>query len=376
MAFRIAQGLYDRGHDVSVISTQPNEGPVVRTVEDGMLVFRFRPKNIYYTLEDTEQSFAKRLVWHLIDLKGRDSTNKVRIFLNQIKPDVVVTHNLKGIGLGIPRAIQSLSIPHIHVLHDVQLVIPSGLLIKGHEADWMNRGFLQKWYEKATAKAIGTPDVVISPSKYLLDFHQSHGLFKNIESVVLQNPSPEFGITERKKPGGSLKLLFLGSLEEHKGIRFLIETLRASDYDFELMIAGKGSLDEYVGSATKEDQRIQHFGPFNMEEAADLLSVSDCLVAPSLCYENSPTVIYESLSCGVPVVASNIGGIPELIQEGENGYLFEAGDGESLLHKLGQIARNREVWFERQDEIRMAIAKFSMTYYLDRFEEIIKRVRD
>ncbi|MBU0531111.1 MAG: glycosyltransferase family 4 protein [Candidatus Uhrbacteria bacterium] len=374
VAFRVGKGLRDRGHQVSVISTKPEGSEIDKTVEDGMKIFRFKPRNVYYQLDDYKQSIIKKYLWHVLDMYDRSSAKTVEELLEEIKPDLVVTHNLKGIGLSIPKAVQK-NYPHIHVLHDVQLVIPSGLLIKGEEENKTNIGFVQKWYQKATAKLMGKPSLVISPSQFLLDFHTEHGLFNEIQTQVLPNPTPEFGIAERTKQNGPLKILYLGSLESHKGIEFLLDALKDPDVYCELMIAGKGSLTDLVKKTADEYSKIDFFGPFNPSEAAELLGQSDVTVVPSLCYENSPTVIFESLSCGVPVIASKIGGIPELIKQGENGYLFEPGDTQSFLHTLEQLYYKRDQWFERGDEIRMSMSEHSMTYYLDRFEEIIKKTK-
>ena len=373
VADRIAQALVERGHKVSVISTHPDQGDVLSSKENKMQVHRFRPKNIYYVLEDQKQPFWKRAIWHLVDLFGTDSAKRVGQILQQEKPDLVLTHNLKGIGLTIPKAIQKAKIPHVHLLHDVQLIIASGMLIHGDEGHWMNKGRLQEWYQSAARRAFGSPDVVLSPSKFLLDYHTRRGFFPDSQTKVLPNPAPEFGGVERQKLKGPLRLLFLGSLEDHKGLAWLLETLRPLEADFELTVAGKGSLESRAKNLATIDERFKFYGPFDKEEEADMLGQSDCLIVPSLCYENSPTVIYESLSCGVPVVASNIGGVPELIQPGENGYLFEPGNGADLLEQLQRIAEERKEWYKKSDEIRMSMTEHAMTHYLDRLEDIIKK---
>lgn len=374
VADRIARGLVDRGHQVSVITTRPESGEVLESGEQGMQIFRFRPKNLYYLLEDRTQPFWKRIIWHLVDLFSSQSARQVSEILKQVQPDMVITHNLKGIGLTIPRAIRKLKVPHIHILHDVQLIIASGMLIYGDEDHWMNKSFFQEQYESITRRTFGSPDLVISPSKFLLDYHISRNFFKDSKTMVLPNPTPEFGGVARKETSGPLKLLSLASLEEHKGLVWLIEVLRKIEAPFELTIAGKGSLDARVKNLSVIDKRFKFFGPFSKDEEVELLSCSDCLIVSSLCYENSPTVIYEALSCGVPVVASNIGGIPELIEEGENGYLFEPGNGADLLKKLQKIEHKRKEWFDRQDEIRMAISKHAMTHYLDKLEKVMKDI--
>ena len=63
----------------------------------------------------------------------------------------------------------------------------------------------------------------------------------------------------------------------------------------------------------------------------------DCTIVPSFCIENAPLTITNSLGLGIPVVASHVGGIPEMIQQGVNGFTFEPGNKNDLLNKLSQI---------------------------------------
>lgn len=79
------------------------------------------------------------------------------------------------------------------------------------------------------------------------------------------------------------------------------------------------------------------------ETLKEYYEMSNILVIPSICYDNSPLVIYESFSTGTPVIGSDIGGIPELIEEEYNGLLFEAGNVNSLKEKLVKVINNKEL---------------------------------
>ena len=98
-------------------------------------------------------------------------------------------------------------------------------------------------------------------------------------------------------------------------------------------------------------------------------------VVPSICYENSPTVIYEASLVGVPVIASNIGGIPELVVEGESGLLVKPGDEQDLARAMGQIHEQRDIWWQKGDAIRDRAGQYSIGRYVDRLEEIISEIR-
>jgi glycosyltransferase involved in cell wall biosynthesis len=90
---------------------------------------------------------------------------------------------------------------------------------------------------------------------------------------------------------------------------------------------------------------VRVLGPLPHDDLRILFSTSDLMAVPSVWYENSPTVIYESLQVGTPVVGSNIGGIPELVEDEETGYLFPRGDAamfaEKVINHFSRPARMR-----------------------------------
>lgn len=289
-----------------------------------------------------------------------------------------MTHNLMGIGFLIPRAIRKLGIKHIHTLHDVQLAVPSGLIIKGQENNWQQKIFLRKWYEKICRRLFGSPDVVISPSKWLLDFYTEKGFFKNSKKIVLPNPiglrqaqAINYSLSEHSESKG-LQLLYLGQIEEHKGILFLVDVLKKCDFDFKLHIAGDGTKIEEMKKLIGEDGRFVIHGKLSGNEVAKIFDGIDLTVVPSLCYENSPTVIYESLAAGVPVAAAKIGGAAELVHDGENGFTFLAGSAEDLLRVLKRAAANRDELQKMRPAAVKSVEAFKIENYINHLLEAIK----
>ena len=328
VAQRIADALYERGHEVFVLTTQPFEGvrslfPRIRerTLE---AVYRFYPCNVYYLRHDRSIPFLVRILWHLIDLVGFCGRRAIRQVIQDEDPDVIITHNLKGIGVSIGSEIQRQGIPHIHTLHDVQLSVPSGLLIVGQEQSWLNRSFLRRWYEAGIKREMGTPEIVLSPSQFLADFYHQRGLFTNTRMEILPNPIPPGSIGKRgTRMARRTQFLYVGQLETHKGVMQLFDALDQFGDEIELHIAGEGSLSEMITQRAERDARVYFHGFVSLKHLIRLLQTTDAVVIPSICYENSPTVIYESFLVGVPVIASRVGGIPELIEEGVTGLLVK-----------------------------------------------------
>jgi len=245
-----------------------------------------------------------------------------------------------GIGLKTFKIIKKMSIKHTHILHDIQLIHPSGLIIFGQEK--IIETLIAKIYQKISRHLSGSPDKTISPSNWLLQEHIKKGFFQNSEKIIQANPQP-FGREKKviRNENKEIKdFLFIGQLEEHKGVIFLIESFKKiKNEKINLKIIGTGKLIEKLKLISKNDERIKILGQKNKEEIARELADADCLIVPSLCYENSPTVIYEAKHFDLPIIASNIGGIPELLTK-EQEILFEAKNEKDLIEKIKLITEN------------------------------------
>jgi len=380
IARRIATELYKRGHDVFVFSSMPYEG--IRslfteqlTARHGENVYRMYPMNLYHVLNDYKFPFLVRALWHVIDTHASFSRKALKRIIEREQPDVILTHNLKGLGLQTARAIRESGVRHVHTLHDIQLSVPSGLLIHGKEKSWLNRSFLRKGYEKQVQKIFGSPDIVISPSRFLAKFYLDRNFFPDSQIEIMPNLVPNLELIERAplNEGGPLRILFVGQLERHKGILFLLETLNKSNIPFVLHVAGEGSLSEHVDKWVSRDSKVLYHGFVSLKHLFELFALVDVTVVPSLCYENSPTVIYESFKAGIPVIAADIGGVGELIEHGENGFLFEPGNKEALISTLKRFVEHRRQFRENASAITKTVEQFSIKNYIDKLEELIER---
>ncbi|MFA7050276.1 MAG: glycosyltransferase family 4 protein, partial [Patescibacteria group bacterium] len=106
-----------------------------------------------------------------------------------------------------------------------------------------------------------------------------------------------------------------------------------------LTIVGDGTLINKAQELAKNNKNINFLGKKNGEEVKAELLKHDCLIVPSLCYENSPTVIYEASAFNLPVIASDLGGISELIKK-YKGMLFEAKNSNDLINKINYFRLN------------------------------------
>lgn len=146
--------------------------------------------------------------------------------------------------------------------------------------------------------------------------------------------------------GEGMVVLFLGRLEEVKGVRVLIEAIRTltevHDRDAHLYVAGDGlerpSLERLVAQYRLE-KRVRFLGTVSREKVPHLLAAADVVCVPSIIEKSGVTeglsmVVIEAMAMGKVIVASRAGGIPDLIQDGVNGFLTEPGDPEAWARKL------------------------------------------
>ncbi len=290
-----------------------------------------------------------------------------------------MTHNLKGIGYCVAGAIRSKKLFHIHTMHDVQLVAPSGVVMVGQDR---SRGFLLSagffsYFHKAF---FGSPSVIVFPSRFLKIFYDRWNFFPNSKKIVLPNPVSQSAFFDsssideacqkrlRTFISGHRTFLYFGLLKKQKGIFTLLDAFRAlPDSTARLFICGSGKEEKYVRAAAKTDTRVMVIGYVDRFALREVFADTHFVVIPSLLYENSPMALYESFSAGIPVIVSESGGASELVRDSENGYVVEAGSELSLLHAL---KRARSLDLKRYQRMctsaRASVADFTPKEYCDR----------
>lgn len=339
----LASRLVREGNDVAVAALSIHGAETRQeSSNETVRVYRVRAGNLYHLWRAARYPLPVRSLWLLFMMFNPFAVRRIQKIIERENPDLVWTHNLYGLSFLIPRMLRRKGVKHRHTLHDIQLAYPSGILIYGQEQSLSNRIFLRQWYERITRWLFSSPDEVYFPSQWLMGFYKSRGFFPlSAKKMVPNFPSVDAGgklaDVRVKNPQAGPQLLFVGQIEKQKGILFLLKALnkfKIKNSKFKINIVGSGSVLGEAKRMTVGDGRISFFGSVPHEEMEGHYNDADLVVVPSLCYENAPTVIYESLAHRVPVLASRIGGIPEHIRDGEDGWLFEPGDERDLLRHL------------------------------------------
>lgn len=319
-----------QGEQVVLITWRPWFGfgswRPVKTVEDGVVVYRFWVPNIFSYKNLGKHNLVLKLIWHFFDIFNFWSARIIKKILVEEQIAEVYTHNLMGVGVyKVHKIIKFLKseTKWVHYLHDVQLVEPSGVLPWNHKQD----NWYQKIYSLIIKYQMGTPDVIISPSNFLKEFYQSRGFFGKSEWRVEKYKSVES--IKNKLSSESIKFLFVGSLVEHKGLEVLMQAWEGVEKG-ELSIVGNGILFKKIETWCKKYPNVKVCGRKERIELEEIYKNSDVLIFPSICLENRPIVLLEAMKFGLKVVASNTGGVSETLEGYDNLKLIEPGNVEQF----------------------------------------------
>jgi glycosyltransferase involved in cell wall biosynthesis len=161
-----------------------------------------------------------------------------------------------------------------------------------------------------------------------------------------------------------VKVLLLGRLEYRKGIHLILKAIEIlADENISFVLAGDGDV-EGTRKFVKEnrfEKIVSVPGWISGDQKLVLLKEADIYILPSY-QEGLPISILEAMSAGLPIISTPVGGIPDAVTDGENGYLIEPGDSEALASKILFLSKNYSVWKKlslRSSEI--AKQKFNMS---------------
>ncbi len=174
-------------------------------------------------------------------------------------------------------------------------------------------------------------------------------------------------------------ILYIGGLKKIKGVDILI---RALPIVFQkagmvrVLIAGAGPEQDRLFRLAQElkiENRIHFLGYVSGEGKIRLIQEAGIVVLPSL-FENSPLSVLEAMGCGKPIIASRVGGIPELVENGKTGLLFEAGNHEQLADQIVTLIQDKALRHQYGNEAYARSRQYSWDKSADQIIEVYKKV--
>jgi glycosyltransferase involved in cell wall biosynthesis len=282
---------------------------------------------------------------------SRAAVERVRQIAGRERPDIVHCHNLfPALSPGVLRAARSAGAGVVMTLHNYRLgCLPATLLRRGKVCEdcvgrlpW--RGFVHRCYRGSAAasaslatsigvhRALGTfehVDLFLAVSEFVRAKHIEMGIAAG--RVVTRS---NFTWSTARRDGPGEYFVFAGRLSPEKGVGTLLAAWH--NLTLPLVIAGDGpDRDTLQASAPRS---VGFRGSLTPDEMPALLRRARALIVPSLWYEGAPRIILEAYAAGVPVIASSIGALPELVEHGASGLLFPPSDAAALASAVTRLA--------------------------------------
>ena len=331
--FTMAEALKARGHEVIFFAMQDREKNLPCDQEA-----------YFVSNASVNGGIASKLNMILHLTYSKEAYQNMKRLLQDEKPDLVLLNLVhKQITLSIIDAIKEYDpkLPIFWTMHDLIAVCPSYSMrdgsgnicekclggdyshcvknrcIKGsrlmsmlskYEAEYIRR---RKWYDQV--------DLFICPSEFYRK-KLTEGNFTKSPIVTLRNPLPVDTAFEASGANEGY-VLYFGRLSPEKGVRTLIEAAKLCGC--RLVILGTGPQEAELKACAEGFDNIEFKGFQTGDPLKNYVKNSRCVVLPSEWYENGPYSAMEAMAMGKPLIVSNNGGLPELVKDGVNGYIYE-----------------------------------------------------
>lgn len=402
--YGIAHTLHAKGHQVQVlcaddwlaVDLRDCTTILAKEQEFGGL----RTHRLRFNAHSTSNYLPLNDVWNpAVEQYARD-------YFSEQRPDVVHVTGWVGLSPSIIAAARQVSIPVVLTLTDYGLICPTANLLRGDGAlctgrkdgieclgcTWGRNGAIYRWLHRIPIrkrhqavkilKSIGihsnaldmafavdqrsllyaqllpTVDYIISPSRFLRQVfiesgiispdkihYQSHG--HNVQAAI---PG------RHKTPAPGLRFAYLGRMVPYKGVHLLIAAFNHLPPHHQAELHLHGDLDEIPAYGEKlrsiaQDNPAVHFrGRFDHQAIGQVLADIDVLVLPSICYENAPVVLAEAFASCTPVIATNLGGMAEVVKHGRNGLLFARNDETDLTRQMKRLLNDSSLFKRMRKE--------------------------
>lgn len=351
--FELGKQLEKEGHEVQYFGMQDERNIVGNRVQSytgnmnfhtGKLAKLLYPFKIIYSVE------ARKAIRKVLDDFGPDVVH-LNNFNFQLTPSIIF--EIKKYEKQTGNRVRIL-----FTAHDYQLVCPNHMMrcpktetncqkcidgaylncIKGsciHGSKVKSILGAAEGYFYRVFKAYNHIDTVICPSRFIQEKLERHPQLKG-KTVLMYNfvTTNKINVEDVKKED---YVVYFGRYSKEKGIETLVQACKQLPH-IKFVFAGKGPLEELVN----EIPNVENRGFLGGEELENLIKNARFSIYPSEWYENCPFSVMESILYGTPVLGADIGGIPELIDDGVTGELFESGNVQQLVEKIEKIWQDDE----------------------------------
>ncbi|MCG7994335.1 MAG: glycosyltransferase family 4 protein [Candidatus Thiodiazotropha taylori] len=284
------------------------------------------------------------------------SFKKISEIIRENKPDIIHVHNtLPLVSPSIYWAASKYRIPIVQTVHNYRLSCLNALFLRDGKlceeciGKFPYAGIVNSCYRasrKASAvlafmlllhRTIGTYNNKISHYIALSEFSKNKLVMSGVSNNKITIKPNYIDHVSEKNTKRSDELLYVGRLSNEKGISLLLDALSKLN-GFKVTVIGEGPELPLV----QNNKNIKYIGKLTNESVLKKMSSALALLIPSICYENFPRIIVEAYSCGLPVIASSIGSIKNIVDDGETGLLFDPISSTDMATKINWAVCNQE----------------------------------
>jgi len=311
-------------------------------------------------------SFFRKLSILRKEIIYSDKTyNAVRKLVAKEKPDIAHVHNtFILISPSVYYALSDANVPIVQTLHNYRWICPKAILYRNGKICekciggnfcysiiykcWRNSHILTLALVRAIYKhsKLKTFQDKISAYVVLSEFSKDKFIESGLSSEkIFVKPNFADSDTIRRSDDFENFAIFIGRLVDYKGVQTLVKAFKRLG-SYRLKIIGDGPLYSQLAKEVKKIGNIDLLGRLSYRGTQEYIKRAAFVVLPSECYENTPRVVIESLSCGVPVLVSDRAFIGGSVGKDGIGLEFKAGDADSIISKVESFVENKHLLSE------------------------------
>jgi len=338
----------EAGHEVHVFSTQ---GATNFPTPDAKY---FVPRLAMHRRQGPWRDLGKAInfIWNI------QAERSLARMLDEVKPDLLHLHNIyHHLSSSILKPIRERRLPCVMTLHDYKLANPVYSMFDRNGVCEHAKGgryfeivqrrcaapdffanaltAFEMWMTKRQQSYEKTVQLFLCPSRFMKKTMEEWGEPTD-QLRYLPNPTD---LPEEIAPGGGGYLLYAGRVSAEKGLDSFLRAA-AQVPELPIKIAGRGPEDERLRALARSlhAPHIEFLGFISPEELAVVRRRAEALILPSISFENASGSLLEAMASGLPCLTTRIGGNPELVEDGVNGFLVTPGDAEDWIHTLQRFS--------------------------------------
>ncbi len=299
---------------------------------------------------------------------NRQAQERIEALIDQVRPDVAHVHGVyHHLSPAVLFSLKKKKLPVIFTLHEYKILCPDYLFLDRHGRVCEKCAGKHFWHaaaDKCFRQSLPASALVSLESyvhRWLQTYHRNVALYLS-PSQFLRQKMIQYGYPAEKVEWLPYSIpmdqyepcyendgycVYVGRLSHEKGIQELVHAMKRLPH-IRLKVIGTGRLGEPLQDFVHANkmENVEFAGYQSGASLRELVKRAMFVVVPSVVYDNSPLSIYEALAHGKPVVGATIGGIPELIDEGQDGVLYTAGDEDSLVEAMEKMMAAQPRWPE------------------------------